>query len=275
MKRDRDLYETMRDAIAYLRAHAHERPSVADAAHAAGMSTQQFSRAFARWVGLPPKRFIAHLSHERAKEMLRGTRDILTASVRAGVASPGRLHDLLVSHSGVSPGEFKRGDIEIRWGVHPSPFGQCVIGVSGRGICALAFLARGDTREAVRALREHWPRASLVHNARATRAYADAIFSPRRSRKPFPLMVRGTNFQVQVWKALLSIPEGSAAKYADIAQAIGRPRAVRAVGTACGRNPIGYLIPCHRVLTSDGAVGGYKWGPERKETILAWESARA
>lgn len=273
MKRNpTELYETMRRAIAFMRSHGHERLSPADVASAVGMRPAHFSRAFSAWVGLPPKRFLSHLSHERATHLLRGAADVLTAAHRSGLSSPGRLHALLVNHDGVSPGEYKHGHIKIRWGVHPSPFGHCLIGTTKRGICKISFLDGDSERAARAAITESWPNATLVRDDKTTGKLAARIFA--RANKAQPLVVRGTNFQIQVWKALLAIPEGKAATYADIARAIGRPKAGRAVGTACGKNPIGYLIPCHRVLTSQGEAGGYKWGPERKEAILAWEQAR-
>lgn len=269
-----ELYEAMSDAIAYLRAHAADRPGVAEVAAAVGMSPSRFSRAFAAWVGTTPKRFLAHLTKERAKELLAASRDVLGTSRASGLSGPGRLHDLMVTHEALSPGEFKDGRIGIAYGVHVTPFGWCAIGLTGRGICHLAFLESGGAAGAARHMRERWPRATLARDDARTAPYAQRIFALGASRAPLHLVVRGTNFQVKVWEALLAIPPGAAADYAGVARAIGAPRAVRAVGSACGRNAIAFLIPCHRVLAGDGGLGGYRWGLERKEAMLAWEAAR-
>lgn len=275
MKRtDTELYETMAKAIGYMRKHEHEKVAPKDIARAVGMSESRFSHAFKEWVGLSPKRYLSHLSHERAKALLKDSRSVLAASYKAGLSGPGRLHALFVEHDGVSPGEYKLGEIKIRYGVVPSPFGACLIGTTTRGVCTLSFLTRGSDTEARATLKQAWPTAHLVRDETRIRRIAQTLFGKKGSTNIFPLVVRGTNFQIQVWKALLTIPEGHAATYADIARLIGRPKAVRAVGSACGKNRIGYIIPCHRVLTSSGTLGGYAWEPARKEVMLAWEAAR-
>lgn len=274
MKRSpEELYETMAQAIAYLRAHAKERPSAAEVAQAVGMSSSRFEHAFAAWVGTTPKRFLAHLTKERAKEILATSKDVTRAAHRAGLSGAGRLHDLLVTYEAVSPGEFKKGNIEITYGIHASPFGWCVIGLTSRGISNLSFIEKGSDRQARANIREKWPHATLVRDDATTEKYAARIFAVGVSKKPLHLLVQGTNFQVKVWEALLAIPPGKAATYGDIARYIGSPKAVRAVGTACGKNAIAYLIPCHRVLAGDGGMGGYRWGTERKELMLTREAA--
>lgn len=166
------------------------------------------------------------------------------------------------------------GQILIRYGMHSSPFGGCLIGVTGRSICQLSFMKSANKREALRHLKEAWPKAILKRDDIHTRSYFKKIFKPRNSKHPFHLLAKGTHFQIKVWKALLTIPEGKITSYAKIARKAGFPKAVRAVGTACGKNPIGFLIPCHRVLASDGKLGGYRWGIKRKEMMLAWESTK-
>jgi AraC family transcriptional regulator of adaptative response/methylated-DNA-[protein]-cysteine methyltransferase len=267
------IYETMRDAIHYMRDHANNRPDVATVAKAVGMSRSRFEHVFTEWAGIPPKRFIAHLTKERAKEFL-GTRDVLKAAYASGLSGPGRLHGLMITHEAVSPGEFKSGDIEIKYGIHPSPFGWCLVGLTARGVCHLSFLDKDDRRQGVAQIQQAWPKARLVHDPRETGMLVKKIFHPTRSdsKRPIHLLIKGTNFQVKVWEALLAIPDGQVASYAAIARAAGSSKAVRATGSSCGKNSIAYLIPCHRVLTSAGGIGGYRWGTERKETILAWES---
>lgn len=267
-----ELYESMRDAIRYMRAHARS-ADVASAARAAGMSESRFNHAFAEWVGLAPKRFLSHLTKDRAQELLKDS-SVLKAAHRSGLSGPSRLHELMVVHDAVSPGEFKSGEIEIRYGIHPTPFGWCVIGVTKRGVSTVLFLPTNNERAAVAKIRAQWPKAALVHDPARTAPYAKKIFALSGKKQRIPIVLKGTNFQVQVWKALLAIPEGHAVSYADIAHTIGKPKAVRAVGSACGKNQLCYLIPCHRVLTSSGGLGGYNGGVERKETILAWEAAR-
>ncbi len=268
-----ELYEAMRDAIVYMRAHASESASIDGAASAAGMSVSHFGHAFTEWAGISPKRFLAHLASERAKSALAHS-SVMKAAYVSGLSGPGRLHDLLVAHEAVSPGEFKRGDMRIAYGVHPSPFGACAIGITKRGVCYLSFLASADTHEARRSIVHAWPHAKLVNDPSAAAAMIKKIFDRKKAKHPLRLEVRGTNFQIRVWKALLAIPEGRVSSYTEIAQAAGFPKAVRAVGTACGKNMIAYLIPCHRVLTSSGAIGGYRWGIERKEAMLVRETIR-
>lgn len=267
-----ELYETMRDAIAYLRANPSHTP--AQAARSVGMSESRFTHAFRRWVGISPKRFLTHLTHERAKTLLSTSHTVLDASVKAGLSGPGRLHARMVEHDAVSPGEYKRGMFEIQYGIHRSPFGYCVIGTTSRGVCALSFIEQPRDAAAKHSIKSIWPKATLVRNDRSTAMFMRKIFDATQRGKALPLMVRGTNFQIQVWRALLSIPEGRIASYAHIARHIGKPRAVRAVGTAIGANPIAFLIPCHRVLTSDGKLGGYRWDPKRKDALLTWEASR-
>lgn len=275
MKRNAtELYETMARAIAYLREHAKERPSAEEVAKAVGMSTSRFEHAFAEWVGTTPKRFLSYLTKERAKALLAESHDAHRTAHRTGLSGANRLHDLLVTYEAVTPGELRSGNVAITYGLHPSPFGWCLIGVTKRGIAQLSFLDEESERQAEKDIREKWPNATIARDDAATGKYAVQIFDAK-SKKPVHLLVKGTNFQIKVWEALMRIPDGSVASYADIAEFVGAPKAVRAVGTACGRNAISYLIPCHRVLASDGGFGGYRWGVQRKEAMLAWEGARS
>jgi AraC family transcriptional regulator of adaptative response/methylated-DNA-[protein]-cysteine methyltransferase len=225
-------------------------------------------------VGISPKRFIQLATARAAKDLLAGHETVLDATYRVGLSGPGRLHDLLVSVDAVTPGEFKsRGaGLTIRHGWHPSPFGPALIAASERGVVALYFAAEGVADE--ERLAAEWSGADLVEDPDGTSVYADRIFSGIAGDERIPLLLRGTNLQAKVWKALLRIPEGSAVTYTDLAVSVGRPDAVRAVASAVGRNPISYLIPCHRVRRSTGALGGYHWGLERKRVMLAYEAAR-
>ncbi len=269
-----ELYNTMRSAIAYLRAHVGERPDAASVARELGMSESRFNHLFAQWTGITPKHFLSYLTKEQVKRSLAESADVLSASHTSGLSGPGRLHDFLVTYEAVSPGEFRAADIEMTWGMQPCPFGFCLIALTKRGICHLSFIDDDSERKAVSQLRETWPKASLVRSDAKVSSYVRQIFSRKNHKRPISLLLKGTNFQVKVWEALLRIPEGKIASYADVARAAGSPRAVRAVGSACGNNPIGFIIPCHRVLASDGGLGGYHWDLERKEAILLWERVR-
>ncbi|MGA2640348.1 MAG: methylated-DNA--[protein]-cysteine S-methyltransferase, partial [Spirochaetia bacterium] len=195
----------------------------------------------------------------------------------AGLSSPGRLHELFVTCEAVTPGEVKsRGEgLSIVYGFHPSPFGRCLLAVTERGICGLSFVQEAPEESLVRNLRARWPGARLSRSPEATAGVASRVFTfdTRREPGPLHLFVRGTNFQIQVWEALIRIPFGKAVTYEDIARHIGMPRAPRAVGNAVGSNPIPFLIPCHRVIRKMGEFGNYGEGPQRKKAILGWEAA--
>ncbi len=263
-------------AIRWLLDHAPEQPSLDRAARAAGRSAFHFERSFGRWVGVSPKRFLQFLTRERAKRLLRGSADVLSASFAAGLSGPGRLHDLLVACDAVTPGEVRSlgAAFEIRHGIASTPFGDAMIGVTPRGVCHWRFLDGRRPEAAIAELAAEWPRAARVPDDGPAREAAAAAFARGTSGRPLHLLVKGTNFQVQVWEALLRIPEGAVASYGRIAAALGAPRAARAVASAIARNPIAYLIPCHRVIRETGALGGYRWGPERKAALLGWEAER-
>lgn len=274
-------YHRVERAIRYLDTASPDRPSLDDVASHIGMSPYHFQRLFMRWAGISPKRFSQVLSLEHAKARLRESRNLLDATWDAGLSSSGRLHDLFVTLEGVTPGEFRQAGrgLRIAAGFHETPFGECLLATTERGICGLTFVA-GTRDAAMTELMERWPGAVIEERPRETGRVAQRIFAALEVRDPeglvpLGLLVRGTNFQVKVWRALLRIPTGGVATYEDIARSIGAPRAVRAVGTAIGRNPVAWLIPCHRVIRATGALGGYRWGNERKRVMLAWEAARA
>jgi len=274
-------YHKIERAIRYLDASSPARPSLADVASHVGMSQFHFQRLFTRWAGISPKRFSQVLALEYAKGKLRDSRNLIDATYDAGLSSGGRLHDLFVTLDAVTPGEFRDSGsgLRISAGFHESPFGEALIATTDRGICGLTF-HDGDRATALHDLASRWPNATIDERPRATAPTASRIFSALEARDPeglvpLGLLVRGTNFQVKVWRALLQIPVGSVATYEDIATAIGSPGAVRAVGTAIGRNPVAFLIPCHRVIRTTGALGGYRWGLPRKRAMLAWEVGRS
>lgn len=267
-----DDYRLVERAIGYLEANFIRQPSLAEVAAAVNLSEHHFHRLFRRWAGISPKRFLQFLTLEYAKELLQESRALLEVTYEAGLSGPGRLHDLFVTLEAVTPGEYRRrGDgLTIEYGVHPSPFGYCLLAATERGICALHFVDDGDPSAALAELRHTWPGARLVESPESTGRLAEAAFS---GDVPLALFVKGTNFQVQVWRALLSIPPGHVLSYEDVAGMIGRPTASRAVGNAVGSNPVGYLIPCHRVIRKTGRFGHYGGGPLRKRAMLGWEMA--
>lgn len=271
-------YHRIEAVIRYLEAHAGEQPSLQDAAAAVGLSEFHLQRLFRRWAGVSPKRFLQYLTIEHAKRALREGLSVLAAAYEAGLSGPGRLHDLFVAVEAVTPGEYKAlgAALEVRYGVAPSPFGECVLAVTERGVCALEFVSDDDRDAPVARLRRAWPGARLVHDPQRVSRQADRIFGPAAGRTgPITLLLQGTNFQLKVWQALLAIPAGAATSYGALAEALDAPGSARAVGGAVGKNPIAYLIPCHRVLRESGRFGDYRWGAERKRAILGWEAARA
>jgi AraC family transcriptional regulator, regulatory protein of adaptative response / methylated-DNA-[protein]-cysteine methyltransferase len=273
-------YERVARAIEYLDRSFPRHPSLPELAAHAGLSEFHFQRVFTRWAGISPKRFLQFQTVEYAKEALRRSRSVLEATYEAGVSSAGRLHDLFVHVEAVTPGEFRtRGEgLEITYGIHDSPYGDALIATTARGIVNISFV-NGDGREgAVRRLQEEWTGARLTERPRATRELAAAVFAHdpgAQPEKPLAVLLKGTNLQLRVWSALLRIPEGTLVSYEDVAAAIGRPAAVRAVASAIGRNPVCFLIPCHRVIRKSGAMGGYGAGLPRKRAMIGVEAARA
>lgn len=265
-------YRRIESAIHWIRAHAAERPSVADMAAAVSLSPFHFSRLFRRWAGISPHQFLRTLILEEAKQTLREAPDLLSASMDAGLSGAGRLHDLFVQMEAMTPAEYRQAGlgVTIRYGEADSPFGRTGLAATERGICAVEFLD-GDGIDLESSIGARWPGARLQRDDRAATTLSESVFV--RGKRTVPVHIRGTNFQIQVWRALLRIPAGETISYGGLARAAGRPGASRAVGGAVGANPVAFLIPCHRVLRSDGDIGGYRWRPERKEAMLAWENA--
>jgi AraC family transcriptional regulator of adaptative response/methylated-DNA-[protein]-cysteine methyltransferase len=270
-------YARIEKAIRYLDRERATAPSLADVAAHVGLSESHFQRMFTRWAGISPKRFVQYRTAEVVKRLLRERRPVLEATYEAGLSGPGRLHDLVVNAEAVTPGELQRGGlgVTVRYGFHPTPFGDCLIAVTARGVCHLAFVEPVSRREALARLEHDWPLAQLLPDQDATRAAAAKAFPPPGSSAlpSLALHVKGTNFQLKVWKALLEIPVGDVTTYGAIATRLGDPKASRAVGSAVGANPVSYLIPCHRVIRASGEMGGYAWGVERKKVMLRREAA--
>jgi len=257
-------YERIEKAIAFAAGNFRAQPDLARMAAAADLSESHFQRLFRRWAGVSPKRFVQYLTAEHARGLLEESRtSVLDAAYDAGLSGPGRLHDLTVAIHAMTPGELRHGGegLTIRHGSHDSPFGRCHIAMTERGVCALSF----DESPAPR-----WPKANHIDDHAATAPVVRRIF---RGDRDLALHVSGTNFQIRVWEALLKIPRGLRVTYGDVARSIGAPTSARAVGAAVGANPVGYLIPCHRVILQTGAVRGYRWGTTRKLAMLGRESA--
>ena len=273
-KQSSEDYLRIEQAILYLENHYTEQPSLEEVAASIGLSEYHFQRLFTRWAGVSPKRFLQFLTKEGAKELLSRSENLLETTHQMGLSSLGRLHDLFVTTEAVTPGEYKTyGEgLTIRYGIHLTPFGKCLIGLTDRGICHLGFVS-GSEGEAVDGLVSNWKEARMVEDYRATAVLVGPIFDLRYDTriKPLTLHLRGTNFQLKVWEALLQIPAGSATTYEGLAQRIGQPKASRAVGSAVGHNPIAVLIPCHRVLRKAGEFGNYRYGSLRKKALLARE----
>lgn len=267
-------YTRIEKAIRFLDRRRREQPSLDEVAREVHLSPFHFERLFVRWAGVSPKKYLQYLTKEHAKALLRSSATVLDAAYESGLSSPGRLHDLLVTFEGVTPGEMRgQGEgLEIAYGVEDSPFGLCLVGMTARGVCMLQFVEEASLGREL--LAEEWPRARLMRDDGVIRPLVRRIFEKSESgrQQGLKLFLKGTDFQLTVWQALLRIPAGSVTTYLAIARSLGRKTASRAVGTAIGSNPVGYLIPCHRVLKSTGEISGYRWGVERKTAMLFREA---
>ncbi|MEN8098494.1 MAG: methylated-DNA--[protein]-cysteine S-methyltransferase, partial [Chloroflexota bacterium] len=254
-------------------------PRLDEMAASVHLSPHHFHRLFKRWSGVTPHQFLQYLTVQYAKEQLRTSRSVLDVSYDSGLSSPSRLHDRFVSIEAMTPGEYKQqaAGIEIQYGFHPTPFGECLIAVTERGICAMRFPSPEQRTQSLESLRKEWPKAHFVESNSSTREIVRQIFADTgEMRKPkHRFFLKGTNFQIHVWQALLSIPSGRLVTYQDVATMASRPSAVRAAANAVARNPIAYLIPCHRVIRSTGHIHQYRWGSARKKTLLGWEASRS
>jgi len=272
-------YERIEKAIQFLTENFHSQPSLNQIAAKIHVSEYHFQRLFSRWVGISPKRFLQFLTKEYAKTLLEKSINLLDVTHESGLTSPGRLHDLFVTCEAVTPGEYKaKGEgLEILYGYHATPFGECMLAKTDRGICGLSFVQHDDRRPVFASLKHAWQNAKLIENPDVTRALVKKIFSPSEGQNSIPLhlVLSGTNFQIKVWEALIKIPMGAVVSYEDVAAHIGMPKASRAVGNAVGRNPVSFVIPCHRVIRKTAEFGNYGGGVARKLAILGREAVRS
>ena len=278
---DRDLvsdYDLVRRAIAFISEARDEQPSTDLIAAELGLTPVQLTRLFARFAGITPKQFLAAITLDAAKRLLADEASVLDTALSVGLSGPGRLHDLFVTHEAMPPGAWKgRGaGLVMRHGFHPSPFGVAVLVATEHGLAGLAFADPGGEEAALDDLVRRWPAAAHVRDDAATAAYAARIFDEAEWRpdRPLRLVLIGTDFEIRVWETLLAIPLGRATTYSSIAERMGNPKASRAVGRAVGRNPLSFVVPCHRVVGRSGDLTGYHWGLTRKRAILGWEAAK-
>ncbi len=267
-------YSRVEEAIKFLSENFKQQPSLYDVADNSNISPFHFQKIFTEWAGISPKKFLQYLTVEELKKELKKTANLVEAAERVGLSAQSRVYDLFVNIEAVTPNEFKtKGEgIEIEYGIHNTPFGACLIAATERGICSMNFME--DNLDVILSkLQVHWENASIKKNQQQTKIFAETIFEPN-SKNKLNLLVKGTKFQVKVWEALLKIPFGSIASYQTIANTIGNPNAMRAVGTAVGSNPIAYLIPCHRVIRQEAVIGQYRWGSLRKTALIGWEKAK-
>jgi len=274
-----DDYALVRRAIEFLTNSWIEQPELGRIAAHLGISPAHCQKLFKRWCGLSPKEFVQAITIDRARGLLDESASLLDAACDVGLSGAGRLHDLFVDHEAMTPGDFKRrgAGLDIVYGFHPSPFGSALIMATDRGVCGLAFADGGTERsEALEDMAARWPSAKYREDKAVTGAHARQIFEPQswRRDRPIRLVLIGTDFEVRVWETLLRIPAGRQVTYSDVAAHIGKPSASRAVGSAVGRNPISFVVPCHRVLRKDGGLGGYHWGITRKRAIIGWEKGQ-
>ncbi len=273
-------YDLMAAALRYIEARREDQPSLEEVAAAIGLSPAHFQRVFSQWVGVSPKRYLQHLTLGHAKRLLDERFTVLDATYASGLSAPSRLHDLFLRWEAMTPGEYARKgkDLTISWGWFDCPFGEVLAMGTDRGICGIAFAAGQGRERALADMRGRWPAAVFREDNGIVAHWVAAAFArepgggPRRGEVALHLI--GAPFQIKVWEALLAIPSGHVTTYSEIARRIGNAKAVRAVGTAVGRNPISWLIPCHRALRRDGKLGGYHWGLPLKRAMLAYESAR-
>ncbi len=271
-------YDSVRRAIAFISEHWRTQPTIEAMADAASVTPDELHHLFRRWAGLTPKAFMQALTLDHAKGLLRDSASVLDAALDSGLSGPGRLHDLFVTHEAMSPGEWKNGGagMTLRFGFHPSPFGTAIVIASGRGLAGLAFADPGEEQPAFADMQRRWPRATYIEDTAGTSALAQRVFDTKlwREDQPLRVVLIGTDFEVRVWETLLKIPMGRAVCYSDIANKIRNPKASRAVGAAVGRNPLSFVVPCHRALGKSGALTGYHWGITRKQAMLGWEAGQ-
>jgi AraC family transcriptional regulator of adaptative response/methylated-DNA-[protein]-cysteine methyltransferase len=269
-------YDVVRRAIAHIRENWRHQPAIETIAEAAGVTPTELHHLFRRWAGLSPKAFLQALTLDRARTLLRDSASVLDATYEVGLSGPGRLHDLFVTHESMSPGEWKSGGegLRVYYGFHPSPFGTALVMATDRGLAGLAFADKGEEGAALTDMQHRWPRAIYVEDTTRTASVAQRIFDKSRwsAQAPLRVVLIGTDFEVRVWENLMKIPMGCLTSYSDLATRVGSPKAARAVGAAVGKNPVSFVVPCHRVVGRAGALTGYHWGVTRKHAMLGWEA---
>lgn len=269
-------YQRIAEAIEFINAHADQQPSLEEVAAQLNLSPFHFQRLFSQWAGVTPKKYLQILTVERAKQLLAEAQPLLAVADQVGLSGTSRLHDHFVQLEAVTPGEFKTGGagLTIDYGVYNSPFGDIFVAATARGICKLSFIDEDKIELHIEDLQRRWPKAIMCNRDSERLKIIESLFVDQKPDRPLSLHVSGTNFQINIWRALLQIPEGALTSYSQVAEAVGRPKAARAAGTAIGSNPVAFFIPCHRVLQQSGNIGGYLWGTTRKHAMHAWESAR-
>ena len=271
-------YAVVRRAIAFVCEHWRAQPEIDAIAAAAGVSASELHHLFRRWAAITPKDFLQALTLEHARRLLRDSASVLEAAFEVGLSGPGRLHDLFVTHEAMSPGEWKSGGagLTMSYGFHPSPFGTALVMTTHRGLAGLAFADPGEEEAALADMKGRWLKADIVEDRPRTAELARRIFDTAlwRADQPLRVVLIGTDFEIRVWETLLKIPMGRAMTYSDIATKVGAINAARAVGAAVGKNPLSFVVPCHRVLGRDGALTGYHWGLTRKRAMLGWEAGK-
>jgi AraC family transcriptional regulator of adaptative response/methylated-DNA-[protein]-cysteine methyltransferase len=294
LETDHSDYAVVRRVIEHISDNWRDRPELDELARMSGLSVTQLQKTFTRWAGLSPKAFLQAVTLDHARRLLADGAPLLDATYELGLSSPGRLHDLFVTHEAMSPGDFKTGgeSLVIRYGFHTSPFGTALIMATDRGLAGIAFADDGagaapgrhagesqifDREHAMADMKSRWPKARYIEDQSATAPYAARVFDPTQwnADKPLRVVLIGTDFQIRVWEGLLNIPFGGGSTYGDLACQIGKPKAARAVGAAVGRNPVSFVVPCHRVIGKSGELTGYHWGLTRKRAMLGWEAAHA
>ena len=269
-------YRKVESVIHFLIKNYSKNPSLKQISDMAGLSESQLQRIFKRWAGITPKQFVQFIKKENILKILSDSKSLIDAALNAELSSQSRIYDLFVSYEAVTPGEYRsRGKgLTINYGIHPTIFGKCLIGISERGIVHLSFISGDEYENCMEDFKQRWVNAKIVRNQKSTHEYVNRIFNRKseKSKKPFHLHVKGTNFQIKVWEALMKVPEGALISYHDLACCIDKPRAVRAVASAVANNPISYLIPCHRVIKKSGLIHNYRWGKERKIAMIVSDS---
>ena len=271
-----DDYNKVRAVLEHLHEGWRTQPSLAELASPVGLSEDQLQKLFTRWAGLTPKAFLQALTLDHARAMLQDSASILDTALDLGLSGPGRLHDLFIAHEAMSPGAYKSkgAGLTIYFGFHPSPFGIALAMITSHGLCGLSFNDDGGDQAALVDMKSRWPNAQYTEDSARTAPYVARIFGNIKDNQPIRITMIGSDFEISVWETLLKIPMGRAVAYSHIAASIGKPNAARAVGAAVGRNPISFVVPCHRALGKSGALTGYHWGLTRKKAILGWEAGR-